>query len=196
MTLDGALDDAGWRGIPWTAGFRRFLGPEHIIPQRTLVKAAWDDRCLYVAFRVYDTDSWATMTARDDRLWEEEVVEIYIDEDDDQLNYREFEINPLGTMLDALIPKAGDQRDTHKVRLWNAAGRRAAARPHWVAETAFPWGIFTHAKRLPPQPGHVWRIQFYRAERERPGSEPIATSWSPTPNFHVPERFGRILFVE
>ena len=203
IAIDGRLDDPGWAGIPWTAGFRRFLAPPQTTPQRTFVKAAWDDRALYIAFRVYDTDPWATKTARDDSLWEEEVVEVYIDENGDQRNYREFEINPLGAVIDLLIPKAGDQADWRSCAKWDAMGWRTAARiypevvrPYWVAEMAFPWGIFTEARRVPPQVGDIWRIQFYRIERPRPGDELIATSWSPTPEFHAPATFGRLEFAE
>lgn len=208
IVIDGALDDPGWEGIPWSAGFRCFLAPETTTPQRTLVEAAWDNRCLYIAFRVYDTDPWATKTARDDSLWEEQVVEVYIDENGDQGNYREFEINPLGAVIDLLIPKAGDQADWRKCARGNAAGWRTAARvyrdaphPYWVAEMAFPWDIFTAAEHRPPQPGDVWRVQLYRIERPRPGGGAasdaglIATSWSPTPDFHVPGHFGKLVFA-
>ncbi|UCH34687.1 MAG: carbohydrate-binding family 9-like protein [Armatimonadota bacterium] len=203
IAIDGRLDDAGWRGIPWTAGFRRFRAPEETTPQRTFVKAAWDDHALYVALRVYDTDPWATKTTRDDSLWEEEVVEVYIDENGDRLNYREFEINPLGTVIDLLIPQAGHQVGWEACARWNGQGWRtavgmydAATRPHWVAEMAFPWGMFDEAAHLPPHVGDMWRIQFYRIERPRPGEELVATSWSPTPDFHVPEHFGRLAFTE
>ena len=203
VTNDGGLNDAGWSGSPWSGGFRRFLAPETAAIQPTLVKAMWDDRGLFVALRVYDTDPWATKTARDDSLWEEEVVEVYVDENGDLLDYREFEVNPLGAVIDLLIPRAGDQAQWRQCARWDAPGWRVAvqaypraARPFWVAEMVFPWGIFTEAAHLPPRPGDVWRIQFYRIERPRPGDELIATSWSPTPDFHVPETFGRLEFAE
>jgi hypothetical protein len=61
---------------------------------------------------------------------------------------------------------------------------------------AFPWGIFDEAENRPPQPNDVWRIQFYRIERPQPGADLVASSWSPTPDFHVPEHFGRLLFAQ
>ena len=238
IVIEGALDDAGWQGIPWVDSFQRFMAPSGGTPQRTCVKAAWDDRNLYIAFRVYDADPWATKTVRDDALWEEQVVEVYIDENDDLRNYREFEINPLGTVIDLLIPKAGHQLDWRTVARWDATGWRTAtqvyanaARPYceasstaesgpkllrkgfpssirpgqptsvarkplWVVEMAFPWGVFTDAKQLPPRPGDVWRIQFYRIERPQPGADLVASSWSPTPDFHVPQYFGRLAFAQ
>jgi hypothetical protein len=203
ITIDGSLDDTGWQGIPWVDSFQRFMAPSGGTPQRTCVKAAWDDRNLYIAFRVYDANPWAAKTTRDDALWEEQVVEIYIDENGDLRNYREFEINPRGTVIDLLIPKAGHQSDWRAVARWNAEGWRTAtrvyanaARPFWVVEMAFPWGIFDEAENRPPQPDDVWRIQFYRIERPQPGADLVASSWSPTPDFHVPEHFGRLLFAQ
>jgi hypothetical protein len=126
ITIDGSLDDTGWQGIPWVDSFQRFMAPSGGTPQRTCVKAAWDDRNLYIAFRVYDANPWAAKTTRDDALWEEQVVEIYIDENGDLRNYREFEINPRGTVIDLLIPKAGHQSDWRAVARWNAEGWRTA----------------------------------------------------------------------
>ena len=47
-------------------------------------------------------------------------------------------------------------------------------------------------------PAAVWRVNFYRVEGQQ---EPrFYSAWQPTntphPNFHVPEAFGRLRFVE
>jgi hypothetical protein len=166
-----------------------------------MVKAAWDDQALYVALQAHDPNPWATLRERDAALFTENVLEVYIDENNDQRNYREFEVNPLGTEIDLLIPYAGAQADWPRCAKWNAPGWKTAVtiRPAldgWVAEMAFPWAIFTEAKRLPPQPGDLWRTQFYRIERpdrSRP-DDLIGTAWSPTPTFHAPKYFGAIRF--
>ena len=41
----------------------------------------WDDKYLYVGVYFEDHDAWATYTQEDDKLWEEEVLEIFIDAD-------------------------------------------------------------------------------------------------------------------
>ena len=65
----------------------------------------------------------------------------------------------------------------------------------WVVEMRIPFAAFPEVN--PPKPGDVWRGNFYRIDRAEP---PEFTAWSPTletpPNFHVPERFGYIVFSE
>jgi hypothetical protein len=72
---------------------------------KTDAKMLWDDQNLYFAFECEDTDIFATMKVRDQHLWEEEVVEIFIDPDNDQQNYIELEVNPLNTFLDLFVLK-------------------------------------------------------------------------------------------
>jgi hypothetical protein len=47
-----------------------------------------------------------------------------------------------------------------------------------------------------PKPGEVWRGNIFRCVGSEPGRGYLA--WSPTmterPDFHVPERFGRLIF--
>ena len=49
----------------------------------------------------------------------------------------------------------------------------------------------------PPAPNEQWRMNLYRIER---GEAEEFTAWSPTlkspPDFHVPSRFGTLVFVE
>jgi len=47
-------------------------------------------------------------------------------------------------------------------------------------------------------PQAIWRANFYRAEGE--AKPRFYSAWCPTktlqPNFHVPEAFGRLIFIE
>ena len=68
------------------------------------------------------------------------------------------------------------------------------ARREWIAGLAIPIGAIT-ARFDPAQP---WRVNFFRCEGTDPQRyygawQPTAT---PTPNFHVPEVFGTLRFVE
>ena len=66
-----AADEAAWKGAgPITWGAERY---------RTTFRALWADQALYVRFDSVDPDPWHTMTTRDAHLWEEEVIEIFLD---------------------------------------------------------------------------------------------------------------------
>jgi hypothetical protein len=43
------------------------------------------------------------MKRRDEHLWEEEVVEVFLQADPNQPSYIELEVNPLGAMLDIYL---------------------------------------------------------------------------------------------
>jgi hypothetical protein len=212
VRIDGYLFDAAWR-IAGIAPLEHLICPElegdaTIEAPVTRAWAAWDDDCLYIAFRSRDTDVWGTKRESDDSLWEEDVVEVYLDPDGDQRNYREFEVNPLGTTIDLLIPQAGDQVDWRSCAAWNACGMRAVARvfgegaalgspdAFWTAEMAIPWSAFAGAPHLPPQVGDRWRGQFYRIDRPADPHDALCLAWSPTPTFHAPRHFGWWTFKE
>lgn len=49
---------------------------------QTSVKACYNDSTLYFFFICHDTDIWTSFTQRDEHLWENDAVEIFIDVDD------------------------------------------------------------------------------------------------------------------
>jgi hypothetical protein len=203
MTIDGRLDEPSWAAAePMTLTDTVTGEPPK---QSTEVRAMWDDECLYVGFHAVDTDAWATMTKREDMLADEEVVEIFVDADCDGIGYAEYEINPLGTLMDIFVlNRDGDIRimyDTepeairHAVIVDGDATRRGTNDRSWTVEWAIPFSEFPTAPNIPPQNGDSWRINFYRIDR--PDAESFEyTAWSPTgiPRFHVPGRFGAIVF--
>ena len=145
---------------------------------------------LLVLFICQDPDPSATFTQRDDPLWEEDVVEVFIDPFGDLDCYFEFEINPLNTVLDVFIRRlrGGLRKDFS----WNCEGLRTATgllAYGWVAGLAIPF------KGLGECNLSRWRINFCRIER--PKDQPRELSaWSPTlaGTFHLPERFGTLTF--
>ena len=97
-------------------------------------------RDLRVLFDCVDRDPWATMRARDNRLYEEEVVEVFLDPVGDLECYFEIELNPLNTVLDLVLRKSpsGRRMDLR----WQCAGLRTAVQRTlhgWTAELAIPF---------------------------------------------------------
>lgn len=203
IVVDGKLDEPSWRAAepvgpfdsPWYEGERA--------PRRTQARMLWDDEFLYVGFVVEDEHIVSTFTERDDPVWREDCVEVFVAPDPENVRvYFNFEFNALGTMLD---------RTSHLDQglEWNAEGVRVAI-VHagtlnddsdidrgWVAEIAIPFQAFKGAARhLPPREGDTWRLNLYRINDE---SDRQHSVWSHTgterPSFHEPERFGIVHFT-
>jgi len=99
LRINGRLDDAAWRQAPRSPRFVDLDTGEPTIHD-TRAAVLWDDDFLYVGFWVEEPFLAATMTERDDPIWQENDVEVFIAGRD---AYYEFEINPLGTIYEAFF---------------------------------------------------------------------------------------------
>jgi hypothetical protein len=179
---------------------------------RTAFRALRTDRGLYVRFDAWDDKPWSTMTRRDDHLWEEEVVEVFLDLDRSGTHYAEIEINPANVVCDVEMIQAKPWNGSFD---WNMAGlesevttRPAASigqRARWIAVALLPWDGFrslpSAAKiALPPHAGDRWRFNVFRVERPGGPANPkqgaINIAWSPPSgdSFHEPAAFRDLVF--
>ena len=200
IKVDGVFDEPSWRAAKSTGAFRANDGSDSAT-SKVEAKMLWDDSNLYFAFECEDTDLAATMRKRDEHLWKEEVVEIFIDPDGDEKNYIELEVNPLGAFLDlfVLTPVIPIPYESYNIpakwavkvdgTIQNSSDRDRG----WSVELAMPLKDAVTAPNLPPKNGDKWRLNLYRIER-KPKDQLIA--WSPTlkPSFHTPSRFGEVTF--
>ncbi len=172
--------------------------------QATQARVAADARGLHTEFVCEDLDIWGTFRHRDEPIYDEECVEVFLaPEADDPVDYYEFEVSPFGVLLDALIHNPSEEvKDRRADFAWNAEGVEWSAaieetRARWTARLSIPWAAlgFPGVEALPS----VWRANFYRIERPRDGTPPEFSGWSPTltepANFHVPARFGTLRLV-
>ena len=200
LKVDGKLDDLSWAKA---APVGDFVNNSDGSPSqyKTEAKVLYDDNFLYFSFRCQDDNIWATLKRRDQHLWEEEVVEVFLQADPQKPSYIELEVNPLGTMLDIYLL---DVRKPLHYESWNSEKLRWGVQVfgtvdgkggdhEWTCEIALPMEDVVTAPHLPPQPGDRWRMNLYRGE-SRPTHAEMA--WSPTlkNDFHVPGRFGEIVF--
>jgi hypothetical protein len=161
--------------------------------QKTGFQVAWDKQELRVLFRVEDDYVWATLSERDAPLFNEEVVEIFLDPGGDLAAYYELEVNPLNAVLDLELKR--EASGWTKNFQWRCEGLQTAVQKNaygWSAEFSIP---FTALGVVPGK--NLWRANFFRIDR--PADAPWELSaWSPTgaPSFHVPARFGWLEFVE
>lgn len=168
---------------------------KHVDSEReTEVRVLWTKEYLYVRFRCRyrtltifeDSDS----NGRRDYLWDRDVAEIFLQTDARQARrYWEFEVSPNGMWIDLEISPDG-KRNPHsgmKSRVMVDGLQKI-----WTAELALPMLILVSVF----DPSAEWRVNFFRVEG---ATEPrFYSSWRPTytpePNFHVPEAFGRLRF--
>ncbi|WP_396624812.1 carbohydrate-binding family 9-like protein [Luteitalea sp.] len=167
IRIDGRLDEPAWTLAPRVGAFRLITAPDTPPAFPTEAALLWDDTHLYVAFASSGREAWGRYTERDARLWEEEVVEVFLDPDGDGRQYAEIEVSPLNVVVDLLIaaPRAGGP----EARRWDAAGLQTAVARHaegWVTEMAIPWASLAGAGVSgPPSAGDTWRVGLYRITR-------------------------------
>ena len=207
VDIDGVLDEPPWQRA---ARLTPFVSHDTMAPARgaTEVRIWYDRAALYLGWTCEDPDIQATFTERDSRFWEEEVVEFFVTTAALD-RYFELQWNPLGGTFDAIITNdiGTDGRSKQIKGDWSytAAGMTFAVRVegtvqqpddrdrHWTVEVRIPFADL-HAST--PQPGQVWRANFYRFSRDR-GAATEQLSWSPTiwAGFHQPTRFGYLRFA-
>ncbi|MBI2300357.1 MAG: carbohydrate-binding family 9-like protein [Armatimonadetes bacterium] len=98
--LDGRWDQGSWAAAEVIGPFLRHDGTTARYP--TEARLGYDDEYLYAAFYCLDDDIWGTFRQRDQPLYDEEVVEVYLDVDEDGRNYFEFELSPHNVVFDCI----------------------------------------------------------------------------------------------
>ncbi|HKJ66925.1 MAG TPA: carbohydrate-binding family 9-like protein [bacterium] len=170
----------------------------------TYCKLLWDNDCLYAGYQVEDEKVVSTYTERDEPLYEEDVVELFLAPASGLKYYYEFNFSPKNVVLDAIVlnddGRAGVGRgDLMTLTQWDCRSLHVNARLKdrgWVVTAAIPFAQLHFAENRPPQPGDIWRANLCRIEYG--GSETEYSAWSPPEilDFHTTEKFGEIVFAE
>jgi hypothetical protein len=193
----------------WSAAEKITWGPK---PYRTTFSALWNAAGLAIRFDVCDDGPWHTMTRHDDRIAEEECVEIFLDPLRRGWGYAEVEISPINVVTDLHVLEPVPLRND---RSWDWAGLESTVVPgsceglaatSWVALAWLPWaGLQTMrpdvAAVVPPVAGQRWRFNVFRikrphgpADRER-GALYAAWSAPDGGSFHAPAAFRDFVFL-
>lgn len=233
LQIDGDLTDESWQAAPWSDLFIDIAGSsslpglridrsEEILPTR--MKMCWDEQYLYIGAELKDPDLWATLRQRDTIIYHNNDFEVFLSTTPTVHDYYELEINPRGTILDLLMPRA--YRSGGKAVLqWDLKGLGSAVKLHgtlnqggdrdtgWVVELAIPYeGVLPFGAK-PPGPGDYWRINFSRVhwdlDRSKEGHQRLYREngqlapehnwvWSPQGivDMHAPDRWGFVFFMQ
>ena len=137
--IDGRDDDPVWRTAPPMTQFRQFdPGEDQPTAFRTEVRAAYDDRYLYVVVRAFDPhpDSIVSLLSRRDVKTASDQLKIIIDAYHDRRTGVEMAINPAGVQRDYAIYSDNVEDGTWD-GVWDGAARIDSA--GWVAEFRVPF---------------------------------------------------------
>lgn len=201
----------GGDGEAWEGAKKVTWGPQIYT---TSFQALWGEEGLFVRFNVVDPSPWHTLTKRDDHLWTEEVVEIFIDPDGDGRNYAEIEISPHNVVCDLMIFEGAP--NVRSDIGWDHDGLQSKVSPlsgadgetvGWMAIAVLPWSSFatltdSSGISIPPHAGDVWRFNIFRIKRPFGPTEPdrdvVYAAWSPPSgrSFHEPTVFRALEFIE
>ena len=187
--LDGDLADPLWQHVGTLDPFLLTASSDTETPAAaTAARIAFDDQALYLAFRCTEPktgDLKAAGAAKDDPIWEGDVVEVFVSLGEAPTPYRHFIVNPRNVQWDG---QSGEDADDVS---WNATWQSATkvADDAWTAEVRIPW----EALGGRPKAGSVRRANLCRQRTP----QPELSTWSVTVRgFCEPERFGTCTFAE
>lgn len=202
--IDGLLDEVAWqeaRPVVLRNNRTGEVVAEQAVTTRAM--ACHDDSTLYIAFRCNDPDIWSSYQRRDEHLWEEEAIEVFIDTDDVPETYVEIEVSPANVLFDSYIvdPQHIDIPATAAfdlpgirtaVQVTGTLNRREDTDTRWQVEMAIPFRDLATERSPKITAGATLRINFFRLDKNT-GRAAASYAWSPTGGrFHNPAVFGKL----
>ncbi len=215
VKIDGKLDEAAWKTAPSTGAFVNTLTGAAVEPA-TEAKLLWDDQNLYIAFENADADVWSSLDKRDDKLWQQEAVEVMIDADANGKTYVELQVAPNGNVFDTYLPEYRKYESSvdpkRKEYDWNSKvkakvvvdgtlNKRNDVDKSWTVEMSLPLadanGLAKDGAKVPPSYGDRWRLALFRLDAPE-GKPQAAAAWSPplVGDFHALDKFGDLVFAD
>lgn len=160
---------------------------------------AHDNQQIFVHYRVEEEFVKAKYVRINEAVWEDSCVEFFLSLDG-KSNYYNIEFNVLGTGLTGY----GSQIKEDRTRLETEAIAKiqtattvvnVAGKKKWNIILVIPSDVFT-ADKIDGLAGLTAHANFYKCGDGLP--TPHFLSWNkiehPTPNFHLPEFFGEVIF--
>lgn len=213
--LAGKWTGPVWKSVPVldVAHFYDAGGAASDHRPKTEAKVLYDEKGLYIHFRVEDQYVRSIETDYHGKVWEDACVEFFVEPVAGR-GYFNFEINCGGTMLLSYKENPDWKGETLKksggvpwalakqVKIFHTMPETVEpeiAEPvTWQVEYFIPFTIFeAYLGNLGDVAGQTWRANFYKCAENN--SHPHWASWSLITkelNFHQPEFFSEIVFAE
>jgi hypothetical protein len=193
-----AFDHPEWTRAHPVAITRKWSGEVAAASRHAEVRIIWTDNALIVRFFCRQEEPLIInrapqLSKKTIRLWDWDVCEIFVAPDPNSpQRYFEFEASPTGEWVDLAITFNEDIRETDFDFYSGMIAAANVAENHMTIAMQIPW-----SDSLPkPHKGDVWRVNLFRCVGL---GDDRYLAWQPTytpePNFHVPDVFGWLAFL-
>jgi hypothetical protein len=201
--IDGKAEPAEWSAAAPARAFIFTWDVQTGAKQRTNCRLLWDDRNLYIAYECVDTDVTARVRARDEFVYRDDTVELFLNVRPSQTAaYYCIETNVLGTVMDYICVDAQfyirrlNLDDVQiGIQIDGTLNESGDTDRGWTLEMAVPWRNFSDMAK-PPQDGTVFTANLTRWDGVEPSRR--LSVWADSkldwPHPHAPENFGDLVF--
>lgn len=200
--LSGDGKNDVWRNVSWN----RLSPSERDESRETRFKVLYSGAGIYFLFHNEDEFLTASKTADFERLWLEDVVEVFLWPDTAETVYFEYEISPLNYELPILIPNLngkflgwrpweyeGERKTKHLTSVEGGEKKTGSKITAWYAEFFIPYKLMEPLNNVPPRKGTIWKANLYRVDYDN--KRTIEWSWRKTETtFHEFQKFGKMIF--
>jgi hypothetical protein len=207
LKIDANLDEPAWQKAQVLQDFAVYW-QKRKAKTATKARLLWDDRYLYFAAELEDSDLYGQVKDFNGRTWFDDVFELFFKPDADRLTYYEFQVNVLNTRLELFLPSRG-AGGYDRFAATTRFGMESAVKVQgtindwkdkdsgWTVEGRIPWTAF-EASGGRPKPGSRWRFALCRYDYSVAFDQVETSSTAPLsqPNFHRYEDYGELMFVK
>jgi len=178
--IDGKLDDEAWKNAATWTDIYPFNKADAGGPQTTW-RVTWDDQYLYFAFDCVDPDVVAPERKRDEAVYADDCVEMFILPDFQFRTYWEIVIAPNGSVFDSVECKDVDRWGCNLDPTQDVAGLKHAQTVRgtinksddndegYIVEVAVPFSALPGYTRAAPRPGQRLHFMLVRLDRSKGG---------------------------
>jgi hypothetical protein len=207
ITIDGHWDKAEWQQVH-SLVIEQNMGKAPKFKPHTEVKMTYDTANIYVIFQVHDRYVKSQVRNYNGNVSGDACVEFFFAPDPALPNqYFNLEVNAGGTPLLFYVTTPWtwfnklDSTDISQIEIAHSLpsilDTEITDPVTWTIEYRVPFTILKKFSRIAkPQPGAIWRANFYKTASQT--SNPHWITWSyvnnPQPNFHLPQFFGNLIF--
>lgn len=160
ISLDGVLDDPGWKGsAPIQTWYETSPGDNQAPRVKNVGYLAYDEKYFYAGFEFEDPDPRqikAPFADRDNVHNTTDYAGVILDPDNDGRTGTLFLANPRGIQFDAVNDDASGNEDSSPDFYWDAAAR--IGEKGWSLEIRIPFSSLRYPKGDP----QTWRVMLYR----------------------------------